>query len=120
MTLGELITHITSGAKALFEWLGDFVGGFFEIFFSSDIVDGERCHYGGFGRLLLSISANSDWRLRVGEILDGLRIPSAQKRKAETMGNGRGQSADKVSRAGEAAKESGGKEPGGKRKIMVW
>jgi len=33
MTLGELITHITSGAKALFEWLGDFVGGFFEIFF---------------------------------------------------------------------------------------
>ena len=33
MTLGELITHIKSGAKALFEWLGDFVGNFFEVFF---------------------------------------------------------------------------------------
>ena len=33
MTLGELITHIKSGAKALFEWLGDFVGDFFEVFF---------------------------------------------------------------------------------------
>lgn len=33
MTLGELITHITSGAKALFEWLGGFVGDFFEVFF---------------------------------------------------------------------------------------
>ena len=33
MTLGELITHITSGAKALFEWLGGFIGDFFEVFF---------------------------------------------------------------------------------------
>ena len=33
MTLGELITHIKTGAKALLEWLGDFVGDFFEVFF---------------------------------------------------------------------------------------